>query len=89
MKEKIIIFLIGLLAGAVIASGSFLVYTKIANNCHRGPMQMNGGNMPMMQNNNNGNNQPPQMNGNGNQQQNQNGQNNNQPPEKANENNNQ
>lgn len=67
MKEKIFIFVIGLLLGAVIASGSILVYTKLVNNCHNKPMQMNGGNMPMIQNNN-GNNQPPQMNGNGNQQ---------------------
>ena len=32
MKEKIIIFIIGLLAGAVLATGGFLIYTKNNNN---------------------------------------------------------
>ena len=32
MKEKIIIFIIGLLAGAVLATGGFLIYTKTNNN---------------------------------------------------------
>ena len=31
MKDKVMIFIIGLLVGAVIASGAFLIYTK-ANN---------------------------------------------------------
>jgi len=66
MKEKIIIFVIGLLAGAVISTGAFTAFTLLTNNCHR--TGMNNKNMPMIQNNNgqpqmnnNGNNQPPEM----------------------------
>ena len=75
MKEKIIIFIIGLLAGAVLSTGAFTVFTLLTNNCHKGVM--NNKNMPMIQNNNN---QPPQMNNNGN------NSNNNQPPEMPNNN---
>lgn len=76
MKEKIIIFVIGLLAGAVISTGAFTAFTLLTNNCHRGGM--NNKNMPMIQNNNNG---QPQMNNN-----NGNNSNNNQPPEMPNNN---
>lgn len=76
MKEKIIIFVIGLLAGAVISTGAFTAFTLLTNNCHR--TGMNNKNMPMIQNNNNG---QPQMNNN-----NGNNSNNNQPPEMPNNN---
>lgn len=53
MKEKIIIFLIGLLLGAIISTGSIYLYT-IANNSNnndvnmpsRGGMGENGSNPP-------------------------------------------
>ena len=69
MKEKIIYFLIGLLAGAVISTGSIFIYTLAAkdgdNNGQQsmqmpggqpgegGPMNNNGGTPPEMPNNNN------------------------------------
>ena len=34
MKDKIIIFVIGLLLGAVISTGSFFVYTTVSNSCN-------------------------------------------------------
>ena len=49
MKEKIIIFVIGLLLGAVISTGAFFVYTK-ANSFNNGGMQMPGGTPPSMPN---------------------------------------
>lgn len=71
MKEKILLFVVGVLVGSIIASGSFFVYT-VANNSSKcdNQMQMPGGNPPGGQNG-----QPPEM---------QNGQNNQngQPPEK-------
>ncbi len=76
MKEKIIIFIIGLLAGAVLSTGAFTAFTLLTNNCHRAGMENK--NMPMIQNNNNG---QPQMNNN-----NGNNSNNNQPPEMPNNN---
>ena len=79
MKEKIIIFIIGLLAGAVLSTGAFTAFTLLTNNCHRAGMDNK--NMPMIQNNNNGNNGQPQMNNN-----NGNNSNNNQPPEMPNNN---
>lgn len=79
MKDKMIIFCIGLLVGAVISTGSFFVYTTTLKNCNcrNNKIQMNGGN-------------PPAMNNNGPGQNNNNTQNNTeQPPEKpAEENNN-
>ena len=69
MKEKIIIFLIGLLAGAVISTGVFYVYTTTANKCDNSTnqtMQMPSGNPPQMpsgdnnSNSNNNNGQPPE-----------------------------
>ena len=53
MKDKMIIFCIGLLVGAVISTGSFFVYTTTLKNCNcrNNRMQMNGGNPPSMNNN--------------------------------------
>lgn len=48
MKEKIIIFIIGLLLGAIISTGSIYFYT-VANNSNSDNgqgMQMNGGTPP-------------------------------------------
>ena len=65
--EKIIIFVIGLLFGAVIATGAFMVCTKT---CHKqsdnrhDAMQLPRGNQPSMNNGqaqNNQNGQPPEM----------------------------
>ena len=47
MKEKILPFIIGLLVGAIIATGGFLIYQK--NNKHQGPGRMNGERPQMMQ----------------------------------------
>lgn len=61
MKDKFIMFVIVLLVGAIIASGSFFVYT-IANNsskCDNQQMQGPGGQPPEMPNGQNG--QPPAM----------------------------
>ena len=69
MKEKIVIFVIGLLLGSVISTGAFLVYTKTSHSHNQGQQQMQlpNGSPPMMQNNqgnqnnqNNQNNQPPE-----------------------------
>ena len=58
-KEKILVFIIGLLLGAVIATGAFVVCTKTCHsNGHRQEvMQLPGGN----NNQTNQNNQPPEM----------------------------
>ena len=55
MKEKIFIFIIGLLVGAVVATGAFLIYTKTtdSNNCNTNT-QMNGGQPPEMPSGGNG-----------------------------------
>ena len=47
MKEKILPFIIGLLVGAIIMAGGFLIYQK--NNKHQGPGRMNGERPQMMQ----------------------------------------
>ena len=64
-KEKILVFIIGLLLGAVIATGAFIVCTKT---CHSNGHQNNQNNQPpSMPNGNNNdnqtnqNNQPPEM----------------------------
>lgn len=88
MKDRILLFIIGLLLGAVIATGAFFVYTKATtcNNSNNTQMQMPGGEPPSMENGQNSSNgQPPekpsgennQSNGQGNNQEN-NNQNNNQ-----------
>ena len=90
MGEKIIIFVIGVLFGAVIATGAFMVCTKT---CHKGGrgeiMQLPNGNQPSMNNSqsgqspsapngdNNQNGQPPEMPNNDSNQSNSNTQNNN------------
>lgn len=81
MKEKMILFVIGILVGAIISTGAFLVCTKTinSNDCSKNKMQMPGG-PNMQQNGQNQNGQGPNRNQNG------------QPPEKPNndnENNNQ
>ena len=51
MKEKILLFVVGVLVGSIIASESFFVYT-VANNSSKcdNQMQMPGGNPPGGQN---------------------------------------
>lgn len=64
MKDKIIIFVIGLLLGAVISTGSFFVYTTVSNSCNNSNqnMQMNGGQPPELPNGQQGENSgPPEM----------------------------
>ena len=78
MKDKILLFVIGVLVGAVISTGAFFVYTKAATTCNtnsNNQIRMPGGNPPSMQNGQNG--QPPKM-PNGNNSGNINSQNNNQ-----------
>lgn len=68
MKDKIILFIIGVLVGAIISTGAFYVYTTTSNSCSSNEMndgqsmQMPGENPPSMpdgQNSENG--QPPEM----------------------------
>ena len=63
MKEKVIIFIIGLLVGAVIATGAFFIYSKATtcNTTNNSQMQMPGGNPPSMPSGQNSENrQPPE-----------------------------
>ena len=46
MKEKAKIFILGVLVGAILATGGFLIYTSISNKNN----QMPGGNPPSMPN---------------------------------------
>ena len=52
MKDKLLLFMIGVLVGAIISTGAFYVYTKTAtcstNNGNQ--MSMPGGNPPSMPN---------------------------------------
>ena len=49
MKEKIIIFIIGVLVGAVLATGAFYIYTKVnASNSTNPSEHMPGGAPPGM-----------------------------------------
>ena len=61
-KEKIILFVIGVLVGAVISTGAFFAYIKLAgigsNNGNNQSMQMPGGTPPEMPS---GEGQPPEM----------------------------
>lgn len=52
MKDKLMIFIIGLLLGAVISTGAFYVYTASTKscNCNSNNTQMNGGQPPEMPN---------------------------------------
>ena len=59
MKDKIILFVIGVLVGAVISTGAFYVYTITSNNTNSGNTQMNGGQPPEIPSGNSG--QPPEM----------------------------
>lgn len=62
MKDKIILFVIGVLVGAIIATGAFYIYTSNTNSCDcsSNNTQMNGGQPPEMPNGQNGENgQPP------------------------------
>ena len=61
MKDKILLFIIGVLVGAIISTGAFFVYTKLTtnnSNSQQTQMQMPGGNMQGMQSGENG--QPPE-----------------------------
>ena len=52
MKEKVIVFIVGLLLGAIISTGSIYIYT-VANSSNRNQgsrIEMNGGTPPSMQN---------------------------------------
>lgn len=51
MKGKFLTFFIGLLVGAIIATGGFLIYQN--NNKHQGPRGMNEERPQMMQQNGN------------------------------------
>ncbi len=58
MKEKVIIFIVGLLLGAIISTGAIYFYTvanRSNNNYNQGQrMKMNDGNIPSMPNGKNG-----------------------------------
>ena len=58
MKDKIFLFIIGVLVGAVISTGAFYVYTTTNNSCSSGNTQINGGQPPEMPSGENG--QPPE-----------------------------
>ena len=53
MKDKIMIFIIGLLLGSVITTGAFFVYSK-STNCNNQQIEMSGGTPPEMPNSQNG-----------------------------------
>ena len=55
MKDKIMLFIIGVLTGAVLATGAFYAYSKI-NSSNNNQTSMNGGTPPSMPNG-----QPPEM----------------------------
>ena len=63
MKDKILILIIGILIGAILATGGFLIYTKVNNNKIKnslsyGTGMMQHGERPEMQKNGG---QPPEM----------------------------
>ena len=61
MKDKFLLFVIGVLVGAVISTGAFFVYTKATTTCdtnNNTQMQMPGGNPPSMPSGQNG--EPPE-----------------------------
>ncbi len=57
MKDKILLFIIGVLVGAIIATGAFYVYIKTSNTTNTSRMGMPGGNPPSMPSGQNG--EPP------------------------------
>ena len=62
MKDKILLFVIGVLVGAVISTGAFFVYIKMTTACNtnrNNQMGMPGGNPPSMQNKQDGQNGEP------------------------------
>ena len=88
MKDKIFMFIIGILVGAVLTTGVFFAYTAISSSkCDNTTQQMNGGIPPQMpggqDNQSSDNNQPPEKPDGDNSQESEN----NQPPEKPSENN--
>ena len=50
MKDSILVFIIGLLLGAVISTGAFYVYSTTTNTCNNNnqSMEMGGGNQGQM-----------------------------------------
>jgi len=56
MKDKIIVFVIGVLVGAVINAGAFYIYTTTTSkcDCSNQNIQMNGSNPPEMPSEQNG-----------------------------------
>ena len=59
MKDKIILFIIGVLVGAVISTGAFYVYTITSNSCNNNQnIEMNNGQPPEKPDGENG--QPPE-----------------------------
>lgn len=72
MKDKIILFIIGTLVGAVISTGAFYIYTITNNNnCSSHDTQISNAQPPEMPNGQNGENgQPPEKPDNNNTQEN-------------------
>ena len=64
MKDKLIIFVVGLLVGAVISTSAFFIYSKATSTCNNNQNQMQGGQAPSMPNGQNQQNseggQPPE-----------------------------
>ena len=58
MKEKVYMFIIGLLFGAVLATGAFYLFANDSSNCNQNS-QMNGGQPPELPSGENGT--PPDM----------------------------
>ena len=46
MKNKILIFIIGLLVGAVLSTGAFYIYTATNTSCNNGSGEMKQGEPP-------------------------------------------
>jgi len=82
MKDKILLFVIGVLVGAIISTGAFFVYTKATTTCNtnsNSQIGMPGGNPPSMQDGQSGQmGEPPAKPGESNTQNNNNSQSNNQ-----------
>ncbi len=56
MKDKLLLFIIGVLVGAIISTGAFYAYTTTSNTCNDNKqMRMTGGNPPDMPNGEQGN----------------------------------